>query len=112
MIPQWAYAYLLLERRDDTISKLFEVENNTPGFSVIIIKNEGFSNNNEVHNLVVDYFKKKNVELISISAETKKLMSSFEQKHSPFEIHGEDAYRIIPEDNVVDDFVEELKNVG
>jgi hypothetical protein len=67
--PTWALWEVLIEQGEfDLINKLRRIEMREPGFDVIVIPKEGFSQNDFVHNLVIDWLKEQNILLINIRA--------------------------------------------
>ena len=46
---------LALEGNTDLLSKLHRAENKEPGFSIIVVPKNGFSENDETHNAVIEW---------------------------------------------------------
>jgi hypothetical protein len=64
------WALLAYEGNFNLIDKLHNAEIKEPGYLTIIVPDEGFSPNDEVHNLIIDWLKgRKYINLINIRKE-------------------------------------------
>ena len=56
---------LVFEGNHDLIRKLHRVEKDEPGFGTIVVPREGFSSNDETHNMVIRWLKSHNVNILN-----------------------------------------------
>jgi hypothetical protein len=67
--PQDPWLNLISHGSHKTISLLQKVEQNYPGYSTVIIPNEGFSDDDTTHNMVIDWLKQHDINVYSPSNE-------------------------------------------
>lgn len=57
MSPNQLWAQLALEGNTTLLFKLHHAENKEPGYTVIVVPKEGFSDNDDTHNAVIEWLK-------------------------------------------------------
>lgn len=60
------WAVLALEGNFDLINKLRMAEAREPGFGTIVVTEKGFSENDVTHNLVLDWLKERNINIVDV----------------------------------------------
>jgi len=64
---------LVLEKRFDLIKKLHRVELKEPGYGTIVVTKEGFSDNDQTHNMVLKFLNKNKVNIMNPGLEEARL---------------------------------------
>lgn len=64
---------LALEGRFDLMNILRRAEQHEPGFCTIVVKNEGFSDDDETHNLVLRFLKENEISIFNPGLEATRL---------------------------------------
>ncbi|TRZ51297.1 MAG: hypothetical protein D4S01_05130 [Dehalococcoidia bacterium] len=67
--PKNVWDRLAAEGNHTTIEKLRNVEAKTDGFGTIVITKEGFSENDDTHNAVLDWLKQQKVNILNVPRE-------------------------------------------
>lgn len=71
--PLTLWDRLTMEGRYELISLLHHAEQHDPGYSVIIVPEEGFSDIDETHNMVLDFLHQNNILPLNVPLEITKL---------------------------------------
>lgn len=64
---------LALERNFELINKLRRVELGESGYGTVIVSSEGFSERDDLHNLVLDWLEEQNVNVLNVGLERARL---------------------------------------
>jgi hypothetical protein len=75
---------LTTEGKFDLIRKLGRVENREPGYGTIIVPSEGFSDRDETHNMVLDWLKAHNINILNVGLEKRCLELALNPVNSDF----------------------------
>jgi hypothetical protein len=67
---------LALEGRHDLLTTLHHVELKTPGYGTVIVPEEGFSENTDTHNMVLNYLKIQGVMTLNVGITIARLQSA------------------------------------
>ena len=67
---------LALEGRHDLLSTIHHVELKTPGYGTVVVPEEGFSENTDTHNMVLDYLRIQGVMTLNVGAVVARLQSA------------------------------------
>jgi len=72
---------LASESKFDIIEKLKRIERNESGYSTIIVPKNGFSENEETHELILEWLEEKHVNVVSVEKEIRDLNDALNCKN-------------------------------
>jgi hypothetical protein len=67
---------LIAENNIPLIEKLHKAETHTPGYSIVIVPTNGFSEEDDTHNAVIDWLKENNIPYLNVTHEIAELEHS------------------------------------
>lgn len=73
------HACLVLESNFELIDRLHRIENKEGGYGTIVVPKEGFSENDEVHNLILDWLNAQNINILNVQHEIANLEYALER---------------------------------
>lgn len=63
------HVMLVLEGNFDLINKLHRIERKESGYGTIVVPKQGFSKNDDAHNLILDWLHAQNVNVLNVQNE-------------------------------------------
>jgi len=70
---------LAADGKFELIDKLRRVELREPGYGTIVVPKEGFSDNDEIHNIVLDWLEEQNVNILNVNLEIARLKRALKE---------------------------------
>jgi len=78
------WSRLALEGNHILISTLRRAERHEPGYGTIIVKREGFSPDDDTHNMVLDFLRQHGVNILNPGVEIAKIRSALQKNYEGY----------------------------